>query len=326
MDKISVIKQYIADNYNLGNIYNIKLMADNSNSVFLISNGFGQYIFRIYSVKKDEEVIKSEIELLSFLTYYGLNIESTISNCKGVYYDTIQLDNSIRNCAMYNVLSGITYNELLTEKRSKKLGEVIGKFHHALDLYCGQSSFRRFGYDELVLMPWQTIKPYVHHNEELYKFYKAIIKGCENKLRNNKRFLSWGLCHGDLHVGNVIFNQDNEPGIFDFDLCCKSWRVYDLATFIWSIVPREDYSIEIVEGIDKCIRSFLEGYMEQKILSTEELDLLLDIVLLRHIWRQAVRIDFEKANTEWRSEHHFVVQMNRMKKWIELYEINYKDN
>lgn len=66
--------------------------------------------------------------------------------------------------------------------------------------------------------------------------------------------------------------------------------------------------------------------MEQKILSTEELDLLLDIVLLRHIWRQAVRIDFEKANTEWRSEHHFVVQMNRMKKWIELYEINYKDN
>lgn len=235
MDKIRVIKQYIANNYNLDNIYNIyniKLLADNSNSVFLISNGFGQYIFRIYSVKKEEEVIKSEIELLSFLTYYGLNIESAISNCKGLYYDTIQLDNSIRNCAMYNTLSGITYNESLTEKKSKKLGEVIGKFHHALDLYCGQSSFRRFGYDELVWMPWQTIKPYIHHNEELYKFYKAIIKGCENKLRNNKRFLSWGLCHGDLHGGNVIFNQDNEPGIFDFDLCCKSWRVYDLATFI----------------------------------------------------------------------------------------------
>lgn len=326
MDSVDIVKKYIADNYNLDSTYTIELVADYINLVFLIKNEFQQFIFRIFPIKKEIRIIKSEIELLNFLENYKLNIESAISNSKGIYYGTIQIHNSIRNCAMYNALSGSIYDELLTEKQSKNLGEVTGQLHSALDLYCGQSNFKRFSFDELVWTPWKIIKLYIHHNVELYEFYRDIIESCENKLRKNKGLLSWGLCHGDLHAGNVIFNQNDEAGLFDFELCCKSWRLYDIATFIWSIVPREDYSIETVELIDKCIKSFLEGYMKQRTLSNEELELIFDIVLLRHIWRQAERIDVDTENSWWKSEHHFEEQMNRMKKWIQIYGINFEDN
>jgi Ser/Thr protein kinase RdoA (MazF antagonist) len=325
LDKFKILKEYIEANYNLDSISNIDLLADYGNSVFLIRNGFQQYIFRIYDIERSIEVIKSESEILSYLTNHNLNVESLISNCKGLYYDTIELNNSIRNCAMYKLLNGTIYDEMLTKEQSMKLGLLTGKLHNILDLYQGNNSFRRFDYEELVWKPWQRIKPYVAHNKELNQFYETVIMESEAILKNNERLLSWGICHGDLHAGNVMFSQDNEPSLFDFELCCNSWRLYDLATFIWSVLPREEYSEGTLELVDTSIKSFIKGYTTQKALCSAELEVLFNIVLLRHIWRQAERIEFEETVDEWRSEQHLIVQMNRMIKWIELYEINFKE-
>lgn len=321
MDRIQAIREYIASNYYIVESFNIELLADEGNSVFGISNGQQQYIFRIYAIEKDIEVIKSEIELLNFLSNRDLSVESPIKSSHGAYNSTIKLDNSVRNCAMYKALNGTIYYKILTHEQAKQFGLLIGKFHNALDLYTGQNSFKELGYEELIWMPWRTIKPYIQHNTELMEFYKTIITVSESKLVNNGGRLSWGICHGDLHAGNVVFNQFSKPGVFDFDLCCNGWRLYDLATVIWSILPREDYSQNTLEMVGVCIKSFIEGYSINRPLAREEHELLFHVVLLRHIWRQAVRIVFENA-AEWTSEQHFVVQMNRMKKWIEIYGIN----
>ena len=95
MDSVNIVKKYIENKYNLDSTYTIELLADYINLVFLIKNEFQQFIFRIFPLEKEIEVIKSEIELLSFLKNYGLNVESAISNCKGIYYGTIQIHNSI---------------------------------------------------------------------------------------------------------------------------------------------------------------------------------------------------------------------------------------
>lgn len=39
---------------------------------------------------------------------------------------------------------------------------------------------------------------------------------------------SYGMIHGDLHLGNVHFDGD-VPTIFDMDHCGHGWRAYDLA-------------------------------------------------------------------------------------------------
>jgi Ser/Thr protein kinase RdoA (MazF antagonist) len=321
LDRIQAIREFIASNYDIVGPLGIELLADEGNSVFRISKGQQQYIFRLFAIEKSTEVIKSEIELLGFLSTHGLNVESPIVNSSGTYNTTIIINNLVRNCAMYKALNGIIYDEILTQEQARQFGLLISKFHNTLDLYTGQNSFREFGYEELVWMPWRTIKPYIQHNNELMDFYRTVIAESESKLRNNDGLFSWGICHGDLHAGNVIFNEYSEPCIFDFDLSCNSWRLYDLATIIWSILPREDYSQDTVEIVDICVKSFVEGYTTNIPLAKEEHELLFIIVLLRHIWRQAVRIMFENA-VEWTSEQHFTVQMNRMKKWIEIYGIN----
>lgn len=321
MDRIGEIKQYITSNYDIDYNCTIELLADIGNFVYSIKDGSQLYIFRIFATLKSISAIESEIELLNFLKGYNLSIEAPIINCNGLYLDTIKLNNSVWNCAMYSGFQGVIYDEILTSDQSQKLGLLTGNLHNALDAYSGKSSFSRLGFEELILIPWQRIKPYVLQNKELHDFYETVIMKSMAKLKKHENHLSWGICHGDLHAGNVIFN--NEPGLFDFDLCCHGWRLYDLATFIWSVIPREDYSKETLDTIEVSIKSFLNGYMIQRKLSSVELELLYNIVLLRHIWRQADRINFEKHIAEWQSEKHFIVQMNRMKKWIEQYGISF---
>ncbi|MCD4714933.1 MAG: phosphotransferase [Clostridiales bacterium] len=286
----------------------------------MVKNEYQQFIFRVFPKGKNNDFIKSEIQLLSYLKSHGINVESFVSNSKGNFFGEIQILDSKRKCAMYNAMSGNIHDELLTNNQSEKLGEITGKLHSAFDQYCGQSDFERFEYDELVWKPWNLIEPYINHNTDLHEFYKETIENCETQLRQSDTILSRGICHGDLHAGNVIFDENDEPGIFDFELCCISWRLYDLATFVWSILPREDYSIESVKTINECIDGFLKGYMRHRTITNEELDLILDMVLLRHIWRQAERLEMDSDNSIWKSEQHFQQQMSRMKKWIEIYD------
>ncbi|WP_407573010.1 phosphotransferase [Deinococcus altitudinis] len=46
--------------------------------------------------------------------------------------------------------------------------------------------------------------------------------------------LSEGICHGDLHGGNVHV-PDGVWTRFDFDCGGRRWRAYDVAVFWWSM-------------------------------------------------------------------------------------------
>lgn len=322
MESINIVKKFVEEHYSIDHTYTIKLLADYINLVFLVENEYQQFIFRVFPKGKNNDFIISEIQLLSYLKSNGINVEAFVNNSEGMFFGEIRIQNSIRKCAMYDALSGNVYDEQLTDIQSENLGEIAGKLHAAFDQYSGQSDFNRLDYNELIWKPWKLIKPYICHRRDLYEFYRTTMESCEIKLRQSDTLLSWGICHGDLHAGNIIFDRNNDPGIFDFELCCKSWRVYDLATFVWSILPREDYTNMSLELADKCINHFLRGYKRHQTIKFEELELILDMVLLRHVWRQAERLEMDSDNSLWKSELHFQLQMDRMKMWIQLYDMN----
>lgn len=43
----------------------------------------------------------------------------------------------------------------------------------------------------------------------------------------------FGLCHGDSHYENAVIDEAGRVGFFDFEHAVRTWRAYDLATFIW---------------------------------------------------------------------------------------------
>lgn len=80
-----------------------------------------------------------------------------------------------------------------------------------------------------------------HYNRFLtdaeFKLYQAAaekILSWINKLEKNED--NYGLIHGDLHQGNIVF-QNGEPRPIDFGRCGYGYFLYDIAHTILGVYP-----------------------------------------------------------------------------------------
>ena len=101
----------------------------------------------------------------------------------------------------------------------------------------------------------------------------------------------YGLCHGDLHTGNVHF-VSSHPTLFDFDCLGYGWRAYDLATFWWSRLLFEPD--EAQQGA--CWRSFLVGYERERPIQPPTLSLIPAFTLARQLWVMGIHTDTVTAH------------------------------
>lgn len=72
-------------------------------------------------------------------------------------------------------------------------------------------------------------------------YLRQEIKKIKQQLKEIKLPLSvpeYGICMGDLHVGNAHFMRDDQPNLFDFDQCGYDWRAFDVAKFLHSAVRK----------------------------------------------------------------------------------------
>ena len=64
--------------------------------------------------------------------------------------------------------------------------------------------------------------------ERIAQAVKATVKAVPDEL------LDYGICHGDLHGGNLHIHEDSVT-LFDFEECAFGYRAYDLGTFKWNL-------------------------------------------------------------------------------------------
>lgn len=102
----------------------------------------------------------------------------------------------------------------------------------------------------------------------------ALVSALEPRLADAR-----GFCHGDVHLGNVLFDND-QPTLFDLESCGFGPSVYDLACYfrkrVLSGAPAEDW------------RALLWGYEQARPLSPEERASIPAWATLRAIWVMAL--------------------------------------
>ena len=128
----------------------------------------------------------------------------------------------------------------------------------------------------------------------------------------------YGLCHGDLHPGNVRFDADGEPTLFDFDCMGYGWRAYDLTVFLWNAFG---------EGRTKRWRasrwrSFLRGYQEVR-PCPEGLDEVMPLFLVaRQIWLMGVDCaDRSGWPPQWITAEWLREMVRPIRQWVTEYPI-----
>jgi CotS family spore coat protein len=92
-----------------------------------------------------------------------------------------------------------------------------------------------------------------------------------NKINNDE--LSKSLCHGDYVNKNIIFPDDLDPWIIDFDKCKTDYCAKDLAYFMRRLLKRENTKWDIELAL-----SVLESYNKSSPLTESDLRYLISYI------------------------------------------------
>lgn len=116
------------------------------------------------------------------------------------------------------------------------------------------------------------------------RYRSAIIRRIEHRIRGQigkycKKKISqslpksepeYGICHGDLHGGDVRYDKNNVPTLFDFDSSGCGWRALDIGVFLasdrWMNITRQ-----AEDRRQRRLAAFLEGYSGIRNLGEHEL-------------------------------------------------------
>jgi len=172
----------------------------------------------------------------------------------------------------------------------ESLGKLIGKMRSIMEGYSSNIVHHR---KEFFIDRYIKILDKIEY-EEKEKFSEH-----GRKLWNRVKDLPEGFCHGDLHTGNMLIDNNHKITLFDFDASTKANPAYDVAT----LCDMTDYfnlsDANFYDGYYKTqimLDRFLKGYDKYYSMSDIEITAVFDFIAIRHFDIQATIIESQGLN------------------------------
>ncbi|MCM3781903.1 phosphotransferase [Neobacillus mesonae] len=203
----------------------------------------GSFLLRIHSGISEKEII-SEIDWLDHLNRMtDVTLPKGILDCNGFKTQRIELkDGSYSHASLMRWVEGKHASGGLSDDQVFKEGILLAKLH---------KSSQEFEITPNFVRPHWGEHSFRQAMSRLTKYYDRFLTDTEFQLYQSaaERILSWiselqrddssyGLIHGDLHQGNIIFH-DGEPRPIDFGRCGFGYFLYDIAHTILGLYPMQ---------------------------------------------------------------------------------------
>ena len=249
--------------------------ARGANDTYLVRTPKTRYFMRVCrSGAFPREALEFEAEAVSYLHKKGFSVAYPIARKSGAYLTEIAAVEGQR-FALLSAMAEGSPPDFEAIDNCRLAGQSVARMHLlSLDF---ETSYKRNRLDLQWLLEssMETIRGYF----ALQPNVLSLLENAANKARAAveaapETSIDQGLCHGDLHGGNLHLH-DGKMTHFDFEECAFGYRVYDLATLKW----------DIWWGKKKAERwsAFLEGYALERPLSETDLSLIDPFVVIREL-------------------------------------------
>lgn len=293
-----------------------QLLALGCNDNFRIMGKRQDYAFRLYRYGWWPKAhVDEELRYLEALHRRKVNVCKPVRSGEKQRYITVKAAEGTRYGALFAFLPGrpLGHNFGKRNNNMHRLGEMVAQVHTIADEL--RQPIQRWTMDfDAIVTQFLNAAPSVlgHREKDLYYLHKigAQLEGVIHE--QTEGALGFGLCHGDLHIHNVMLQPDGDLAIFDFDWCGYSWRAYDLATIWWSL-PRNGKS-------SAPWRAFLRGYNRLRNLSRQEQNLMPWFVILREFELLNFHLSMRKhVGNAWLNDNYYDFHIDFFKNWVKQY-------
>ncbi|MED0960714.1 phosphotransferase enzyme family protein [Bacillus paramycoides] len=180
---------------------------------------------------------------------------------------------------LYEYVAGSVLEIKDTEKL-KELGSTIGEelanLHQALNSVGNVSELIK---RDLYKVLYEWAMPILEKNEQVQRDVIQQMNNLHKKFKEKVQLLPKQIIHRDMHLSNVIF-QDNEfQGFIDFELLEENVRVFDLSYCFTSVLSELYMDETLRRNWLQIVRTIFEGYNKQNALTREEVQTIWYVML-----------------------------------------------
>lgn len=274
------LRDWLSASYDLPAVPECRLVSLSLNDVYQVVAGDVRAYLRVYRHDwRTCDEVDAELALVLALAASDLPVSVPLPFRDGDYVAQLDAAEGARFAVLWSEAPGDDVRDI-TSAHARRYGRLAAAIHSAADQSTAVYQRRALDSAQLLDAPLAAIRAALPDGDDLAEL-ERVAEVVRDRLDAFPREGSdYGMCHGDLHPGNVRFAADGTPTLFDFDCCGDGWRGYDLAVFLWNIYgerrPRR--------WRESRLRAFLSGYAELRALP-EGLDTQLPYFLIaRQIW------------------------------------------
>ena len=260
--------------------------------------------------------LEAEIRLVEELERRGVRVAPPLGRVAGGFVSTFAAPEGTRLGIAFAEAGGAEVREI-TAAHARAYGRLAARLHETADATGGV--YARFHLDvaHLIDGPLQAIRTQMRQHAEPLAELEAIVARVRPRLEGlPRRMPDYGVCHGDLHPGNVRFDDEGQPTLFDFDGWGYGWRAYDLTVFLWhSYLERRPKRWRQSRW-----RAFLRGYAEVRSLPTGLDELVPFFLVARQVWLMGMVCAGNSGwLPQWLDAGWFASMNGFVKGWVEEY-------
>lgn len=249
------------------------------NDNYLVKDSRTKYIFRVYRHNwRNRRDIEAETELIHFLRSEGVGVSFPVPDKTGVVIQEISAPEGLRYAVLFSYAEGQPPLPQITLEQSRAAGRELSGMH--LVTINKRLGNNRCHLDTTALLfkSFHAIKPFLEESrEDLLKLDEVVSKLAVKFERISLDNIASGICHGDLYPSNFHISESGKITFFDFDACCCSWLVMDVAAFCYA-------AAHTYKNAEKVNEAFIEGYRKIRTLNRAELDLIPYFGAVSRIW------------------------------------------
>ncbi|MBN2531369.1 MAG: phosphotransferase [Spirochaetales bacterium] len=277
------LKIMLSDEYNLSEDLTISFWRTGiaGNDVYLINTIQHYYIMKVYYINIIPEQVYVSTSLMEFLSQQMAVIPHILRNRNMDLVTKLQCPEGIRYAVVFERILG-KEPDIFDDNDAYKIGKTVGQMYRVFDDNDIKIINRSIDTTFLIRRALNDIKKYLPGKKMQISYFFDIGHRLEElfKKYTTHKIPRYGICHGDLHTGNMIKTSEEKIFIFDFDACGLGSRIYDIGIYAndnWSKTTKEE-----LEKDYEALNKFLKGYNEYYSLTTDEYKLFPIIPGIRH--------------------------------------------
>ena len=298
------ILSILQENYDR-NITCIEFLRDSGGTTYIVNGKSQKYLLKTAG-RAFLDTFRQSVDIMCYLTNCEFPVPAIIKTKSGLPILEISEQGQEYLFVLYEYIEGKEPNLCVC---CEKVGDLVGQLHKLLLAYTGELVERDFRFfieryiNILHKKNYPQADDYANFGANLWE----RVKDCPV-----------GVCHGDLHRGNLLETVDGKIYLLDFDAICRAPRMFDVMVMC-DMTDYFNLQNDDIKTTKAVYESFLTGYTRHIDLKETELASFNDWVAIRHFQLQATIVEIFGIDC---NDNHFIdQQLEWLKNWTKLSHI-----